>query len=196
MTRTKPALTSLDQNENSYWSILARDGIVKGTEYLLWSQKMLKSHCALTKTRYATAMDDPVQCHAYVMVIWWTTNDVASIWKTGRSSEEAVCCCGGLGQSGKRFMHCFIMSLSDGRGGLIYTRRWTELTQGRWALQSWSFPNKTNSFSLSLPPSFLRIMLGDSPLWEAEIKHTYRLNNMKRSLCVFDLHSTRNSLSV
>lgn len=91
LSRTKPALTSLNQNENSCWSTLARDGIVKGVELIQASQKIFISQCVLAKTHNTTAMDDPVQCHAYGMVIWWTTIDLVIHLKTGRSAEEAVC---------------------------------------------------------------------------------------------------------
>jgi len=107
-------------------------------------------------------MDDPVPCHAYAMLIWWTTNKVAKVWKTGRSSKEATCCCGGLGQSGKWFMHVSVRW--KGRVDINQTLNQADPREMSFACRAGLFPNKTNFFSLSLPPSFLRIMLGDSSL--------------------------------
>lgn len=81
--------------------------------------------------------DEPRFGKGWGLVIFWTASgSVRTRWSLRRAQAGF----------GLRLRHCFIMLLSaGGEGGLIWSRRWTGITQGNGICRAGYFPKKTNT---------------------------------------------------
>ncbi len=125
-------------------------------------------------------MDDPVQCHAYGMVIWWTMNDSIIHQKTGRSSEQAICAV--VASAVLALFHNVSVRWKR-RVNLNQTLNWADPREMSFA-ELVHFPTKQTPF-LSLFH-----LLSSGLCWvtvrsEMEKLNTYRLREIKRSFCVY-----------